>query len=363
MILFDDHNRTYNAPALHNEDQFHFYNRSARPAAANIRKVLDNWYIKYPEEYKAELKSRFQSEFDSSFYELFLYNLLLSIGCKVNVHPLASPYSKTRPDFITTFPDHTQVFIEAVLSTGESNKHRSERALLNTLYDEINKIKSTDFFLSVVSVTNPKKTQPSGRNIRSFLKERLKGLNLDEILEVIKKGRMNAIPIWIYSEGDFEIQVSPIPKSPELRVKTGHSFIGIESGEAHWGGSSAALQNSVALKAKQHSQLNKPYIIAVNSISVWGTDNEDIFKAFYGNQGVFNKYTRISAILVTQVYPSNIPSATICLYHNPRAAKPCINLSWRINQAIFYETKWKLTEGKGVGELFGLPMTWPGKLF
>ena len=363
MSLFDNFNRTYDAPALHNEDKYHFFNRSARPASAHIREALENWFTHYPDNDKAELKARFQSEFSSAFYELFIHELLLKIGCGVTVHPVASSRSSTRPDFLARFPCGADVFVEAVLSKGESNEERNRHAQLNTLYDEINKIKSPNFFLTILSAKNPQGMQPSGRKIRSFLNERLKGLNPDEISEAVRKCGAKGAPTWIFSDGSFELEVSPIPKPPESRGKPGHRLIGIEPGGGHWGGSAAALRGSITAKAKQHGRLNKPYVIAVNSLSVWGTDDDDISEAFCGSQGVFSNYSRISAVLVTKVYPSNIPSAPICLYHNPFAVKPCMRLSWQVNQTTYCETKLEVIKGISVGELMNLPVTWPGKLF
>lgn len=344
MSLFDNFNRTYGAPALNNEDKFHFYNRSAWPASARIRDTLETWFTHYPDKCKAELKARLQSEFDSAFHELFLHELLLRIGCEVSVHPSAGNHSKTHPDFLAKFPSGAEVFVEAVLSEGESDEEKSRHALLNTLYDEINKIKSPDFFLGIVSIDNPEGIQPSGRKIRIFLNQKLKSLNPDQISEV---------PRWIFRDGKFELEAFPIPKSPQSRGKPGHRFIGGEPGGVHWGGSAATLQSSITRKAKQHGRVNKPYIVAINSLSVWGTDEDDISKALYDSQGVFANYSRISAVLVTEVYPSNVPVAPICLYHNPYAAKPCTGFPWRVNQGAYR------VKGVSIGELLGLPPKWP----
>ncbi len=351
MNLFDNFDRSYTAPALNNEDKFHFYNRSAWLASAHIRETLEACFTHYPDSDKVQLKARFQSEFDSAFYELFLHELLLKIGCEVSVHPEVGNHSKTHPDFLAKFPSGAEVFIEAVLSEGKSDKEKSRDALLNTLYDEINKINSPDFFLGIISINNPQGIQPSGRKIRSFLNERLKNLNPDQISEA---------PKWTFRDGNFVLKAFPLLKSPELRGKPGHRFIGGQPGEVHWGGSAVALQGSIKAKAKQHGRLYKPYVIAVNSLSVWGTDKDDIFKALYDKQGVFRNYTRISAVLMSEVYPSNIPVATVCLYHNPCAANPCTEMSWRVSQGNCHQTELKISNGVSTGELMGLPSSWPG---
>jgi hypothetical protein len=40
MILFEKKNRTYLEPALHNENTFDYYDRSARKDVAAVRKVF-----------------------------------------------------------------------------------------------------------------------------------------------------------------------------------------------------------------------------------------------------------------------------------------------------------------------------------
>jgi hypothetical protein len=363
MNLFGNSNRTYDGPALHNENVFNFLNRSSRPASARIRETIETWFTRYPDNNKFELKARFQSEFHSAFYELFMHELLFTIGCEIHVHPLADSGSSTHPDFLARFPSGSEVFMEAVLLTDEAKDRRAKRARNNTLYDEINKMKSQDFFLHIKSVTNPRGIQPSGRKVRDFLNRRLKDLNPDEIFEIIRERGFDAIPKWTFSDGDFKLEVSPIPKSPGCRDKSESRLIGIYPGETRWGGITKSLRRSVTIKAKQHGHLNRPYIVAVNCLSIWGIDEDDISDAFIGNHGVFRNYSRISAALVTAVYPSNIPKASVCLYHSPYADKPCKELPWKINQSTYWETKWQIVKGVSIGELMGLPTTWPGELF
>ncbi len=359
MSLFDDFNRTYDGPASYNEDRYHFFNRSARPASACIRETLETWFTHYPDNNKTELKARFQSESDSAFYELFLHELFLKIGCEVVVHPRAGDRSKTRPDFLAKFPCGDEAFVEAVLSQDESEEERASRARLDALFDEVNKVKSPDFFLNVLSVKNPQGIQPSGRKLRRLLSERLNGLNPDGTWETLTKYGIDAMPKWTFSDRDFALEVAPMPKSPEARGKPGHRLIGVVSEGVHWGGSAAGLRSSITAKAKQHGRFNKPYVIAVNSLSKWGTDEDDISEAFYGGGGIFTNYSRVSAVLVTKVYPSNVPRAPMCLYHNPFAANPCTGLLWRVSQGTYHQTKLEVVKGVSIGEVMGLPSSWP----
>jgi hypothetical protein len=60
---------------------------------------------------------RLKVDFPSAFFELFLHELLLRLGCNVEVHPDPGTGSSRRPDFLVTDPDGQQFFLEAVLAT------------------------------------------------------------------------------------------------------------------------------------------------------------------------------------------------------------------------------------------------------
>ena len=81
----------------------------------------------------------------------------------------------------------------------------------------------------------------------------------------------------------------------------------------------------------------------------------------YENRGVFTVYSRISAVLITTVYPSNIPAASICLYHNPYASIPCVKLPWQVSQGNIVYGKLEVTKGADVGELIGISFKLAGR--
>src|SRR5437016_4610962 len=102
MILFDDFVREYLGPARHAEPFYTFLNRSARPATAAVRQLLESWFANYPHEEQPDLRGRFRStnnrKHKAAFFELFLHELLLRLRCQIEIHPLLVNTSK-RPDF------------------------------------------------------------------------------------------------------------------------------------------------------------------------------------------------------------------------------------------------------------------------
>lgn len=256
MRLFDNIARTHEGPAFHNEGTFSFLNRSARTACGRVRNLLEYWFDRYPDEEKQLLRSRFLNEFASAFYELFLHEMLFSLGCEVLVHPVLDETTSTHPDFLARFPECTEVFIEAVLCTDESKDEESSQSRLNVLYDEINKLNSNNFFLRLDTVWNPRGIQPSGRKIRAFLERSLKDLDPDEIFGKIERDGIFTTPSLVFRDGEFELEISLIPKPPGMRGRSGDRPIGIYPMESRWGGGTESLKNSIGRKTTRMVRSN-----------------------------------------------------------------------------------------------------------
>ena len=107
------------------------------------------------------------------------------------------------------------------------------------------------------------------------------------------------------------------------------------------GGSEESIKSAIKEKVSRYGNVDKPYIICVNSLSLKGTENNDVYNALFGygnlpinqninkiapkgNDGMFIgfngwKNTRISAILITTVFTSNLNSAKHWLVKHPMA--------------------------------------------
>jgi hypothetical protein len=145
------------------------------------------------------------------------------------------------------------------------------------------------------------------------------------------------------------------------------------------------MKAAIKEKASRYGRLHLPYIIAVNAISKWGTNHSDVMEALFGSEELFisavghermerkpdgvwqgpkgPQCTRVSAVLVTTVVPWNVPNGNIRLYHNPFAKRPCSDIPWRIPQAVVRCSKMERTAGPSLGNILGLPVDWPGRLF
>lgn len=385
MPIFDDVVRSRHDLATHKEDEFSFLNRSARPAAARVRNLIGTWVSHYPSDDFAQLRARLRSEFKSTFFELFLHELLLSLGCRVATHPEVET-GASRPDFRARFPFGDEVIVEAVVASDQSRDEEVQEARRATLYDEINKVFSPDFSLLIDRITDIGARQPSARKLRRFVAQSISDLDPDHISRLLENHGSDSRPTWTFRDGDFEFGFSVCPKAPAARGKRDSKLIGAYPGEARWGGSAGALKTVLAKKATKYGALGYPYVIAVNAIGQWGTNRRDEAEALFGSdeahsalsieelrrtrgrnglwigpQGIRN--TRVSAVLFARVGPWGLPGAPIRLYHNPFAQHPCVDSPWRIPQAVPDGSTMSWIDGATVGELLGLDPHWPGQLF
>jgi hypothetical protein len=202
-MIFDDLERNYHGVALHREDEYSFLNRSARPAADKVRRLLEDWAREYPAKERDTLKSSLGSRFHSTFFEMFIHTLLLRLGCTVEIHPEVNIDRRTRPDFRATFPTGERVVIECVYPNDPATFSKSERARLDALYDEIGRIHSPSFFLQLNEVSGLEIRQPSIRRLRNFIESKLAGLDREQLQSEVDHGRSNSMPTWTYEDGEF----------------------------------------------------------------------------------------------------------------------------------------------------------------
>lgn len=388
LQLFDDIERTYAGPASHSEDRFAYYNRSSRPGVASIRAALQQWFERYPQEHQSELWARFRSRndrhFDSTFFELFLHELLLRLKCKVEVHPSPASAGGKSPDFLVTPEAGQEFYLEAIVATGRSTEEVSREAIIDLVYDQIDKLESPNFFVHVRNVEGLSNSQPSGKRVRAFLKKRIDSLDPDVVAKEYTD-RLLDFPSWFYEEEGLTIEFGVVPKSPEGRLKEGGRAIGVFPMKTRWGSDAPSIRDAVTKKGGRYGELEVPYVIAVNAITEWGLDHIDAMEALFGTEtflfapgvteprmvrkpdGAFrNKagpaYTRVSAVLLAfGAHPPSLASLPVRLYHNPWAQNPYSGPLCQLDQAVPEGDTMHRVSGTTIAALFGFPSDWPGR--
>jgi len=107
MPVFDDIERNGVGARPYAQPDFVYLNASARPGVQAIRNAIEDWLLRYPSDDRAELRARLRSDDNyqhrSAFFELFLHEMLLRLGCNVEVHPQIVGTHR-RPDFYVQSP-------------------------------------------------------------------------------------------------------------------------------------------------------------------------------------------------------------------------------------------------------------------
>lgn len=155
--------------------------------------------------------------------------------------------------------------------------------------------------------------------------------------------------------------IKPVAKSAESSERTDDRTIGSYPAQTRWGDASETLQNAIASKVGRYGELDQPFIIALNTTSAWGTDREEAINTLFGSDEAnpsatwrATKNTRLSGVIVANVYPWSMHKSAMCLYHNPFARFPCDGWSWRIQEAKRIGEQMQWSEGCDPTALFGL---------
>jgi len=387
-MLFDKKSRTYIGPKFYFESEFDYLNRSGRKVCERIRCLLEDWLSHYPTDKKKELINRVRNSDDigyfSAFFELYLHELLLNLRYQVVIHPNLKEES-THPEFLVT-RDKKKIFIlEATLALSSQDEIAAEKRE-NVVYDTINKMDSPNFFIGLEMRGTPNTPVP-GAKWRRFLGGKISKLNPDQVASLLEIGGLKALPRWRRTHDGWDITFVAIPKSPKTRGKKGIRPIGYKTFRFRKLEEHEYIRKAIKEKATKYGELNLPYIIAINVMSIF-KDDAFIKDALFGREGImaFRKpdgtfvhrperspngiwrgpkgpqNTRNSAVLISwYLLPRNVVKETPILWHNPWAKNSLGENIWplpqrKINkQSGSIETK----EGINAGKVFNLPNNWP----
>jgi hypothetical protein len=376
-------------PALYSEPKFGYLNRSGRLAFHAIRAALENWFCHYPEPHRKDLRERFRSPNDTNhraaFFELFLHELLLRLGHRIEIHPRVHGTAK-QPDFLVTAGNGDSFYLEAAVASGESREQAASSALRSVIHDALNRLDSANFFVEW-NVIREDKAAPSARKIRTFLAEKIALYDPDEVDASIRLNGPNHRPRWRWSDRKWTIDFSAIPKSPHLRGKAGVRPMGIEFEGVGWVDDRTPLRDAILEKAQKYGRLDLPFVVAVNSLA-YHLDRIDILEALFGRErfvytpisggavepnvgrvpdGVWTsptgpRYTRLSAVLMIHaLFPWNVPRCSPCLYHNPFAGNRLYSHELnRLPKMVLKDDSPVWLEGDALCFILNLPSEWPG---
>src|SRR5699024_8846976 len=118
--------------------------------------------------------------------------------------------------------------------------------------------------------------------IVDFIEKEASKHNPDILREKIHKNGYNVLDGFIYRSEKVKITFSLIPKSKKIRGKNG-DIIGMWPIETEWIAHNY-LKQAFKKKATRYGNLDKPYLICINDMNKYGSDERTVIQAFFGSE-------------------------------------------------------------------------------
>ena len=345
-MLFSNKERIDQDGSRPGESHFAYLDRSGRPEAAKVRKLLEEWFFQFPENGREELRPRLTTDDDISFLaafsEIYFHAFLLKIGYNVKIHPELHNGTNKRPDFLAIRGSKPMFFVEVTLATDTSAVDAKAQTRMNVVLDNIDKINSPNLFVYLQFKGAPS-TSPPGRKLCNSLESWLRKLDPDIISEVYAKEGWASLPRQSFSHDGWKIDFVAVPKSKKNIGRLEIRPIGVQTFSLQTINSKKSVRNSVAEKANRYGELYLPYVIAINltkrfanpdtfidslmgtaGIPILGNESKENWQAdgaWLGPKGPQNK--RVSAVWgINALDPWTVSRRETCVYNNPWATHP-----------------------------------------
>lgn len=384
--IFDQGHRDIHGPADHLVSQFEYLNRSDRDEAGRVRTLVEELFLRYPAEAQDSLRTRLRSADDNQHlaaaFELVLHELLLRSGCQILAVEPSLEGTGRSPDFLAQSEAGVRFYLEATLATGRSRNQVGADRRLSEALQAIDSVQSPDFFLDV-HIDGTPEAPVSGRQLRRRLADWLDTLDYAQITAQ-RNGEATARPIFSYEQHGVRFRIAVMPR----RQTRGTS----ERGRAIAGRMLAPIsvqpqepiRSAVIGKARRYGDLDAPYIVAVNALSTYASE-EDAVNALFGAkvvsvrqtsdgfedrigrdtdgvwcgpQGPVN--TRVSGVLSTErLGPWSLGQRRARLFVNPWARRPLVASPLAIDIREVRDERLHRTAGSSIAELLELPEGWP----
>jgi hypothetical protein len=254
-MLFEKKERTRIEPKRQGEDDYTFYDSSARPEFQVYRDLLNDWIAELPEAYRKEAITRFRKNeslvYKAVLAELTVHAALKRQGFAVDVHPTCGHDSR-KPDFLARNDKGNAVAFVEVTTFGPAPEFvaRSKRAA--DIYNGIDKAKLPQGCrLGLDVITHGAKT-PSLRKLRHLIEK-----------WAAKVGEIDPQmpPSKVFDIDDWKIEIILFGGFREDVVTT-HA-IASAMGDARIVSATTEIRQALSTKGNRYGALDAPYLIVV----------------------------------------------------------------------------------------------------
>lgn len=285
VSLFDENPVSIGTrPKQHLESTFDYYNRSARGDIRAIREILETWFARVPEHAQNDLRQRFRSSEDSqhraALFELLIHELFSRLGYSLEFHPDIE--GTNHPDFLARKGEQDLFYLE-VTTAGASVDEVGEHRRISQVYDSINRLRNTDFYLAVF-VKGAPETPPPGARLRRDLERWLARLDWRTVKDQWDAGGFEALPVYNWGHDGWEVRFRPIPKLEAHRGEQAVVPIGLTM---PLGVQRLAPDEGIkkAIEAKNKYGVKLPLVLAVNLMEDF-CKTYDVMNALFGHETV-----------------------------------------------------------------------------
>ena len=337
MNLFDDIKRDPATSMSNLYSAFDAVNQDGSPGEQERRDTLESWFRKFPSDGQKDLRMRFRSRLhdahDGAFFELFLHELMIKLGFKLEVHPTL-PNSTDHPDFLVS--DGSRCCYLEAATTGRRFGPFTLTNAEQEVKEELEKLTSSDFNISIEitgELSQPIKKAP----LRSKFKELLlQGHDPDEVKATMDACGSDAAPSEQYETEGWRIQAWLSPISPPARRRCQTRRIKVNFKSARRTNSIDPVRNKINEKGKKYGDPQLPLVIAIYTRDMFYNGRQHDMEVLFGKKrilyvdgdpeldrepnGVWSRRhgTGIGAFLSVQRADIwNFPYASGCVYVNP----------------------------------------------
>jgi hypothetical protein len=273
--LFPQGLAPHSGPKPISMSSYEFFAKSDKPEMAKMRNYWNRVFrgCRLSSNTKNEILKRFKGSDTghySALFELFLYDLLHKLSCKV----ITPAYLKSGcPDFKVAVPGLSRFYLEATCLLGDLRSTEEER-LHNKISEVIGGIVSNKFRV-ILTIRGRSRGDIKSKVLRSRVESWLRKLDYDHLLFLIGTNRnYSQLPSEVFKYENLEITLRPIPTARPLSSKqSGLVLLGPRT-SVKLGRVGDQMRQKLKSKGKQCSSARLPVIVALNVLS--GILNVDV---------------------------------------------------------------------------------------
>ena len=376
-MLFKEVSEKDESPQERGETTYDYLCRSSNTQAKWVRDTLNIWFSKIKDGDKPEIERRIKTEFESIFSEMLVHNLFTNLGYKLEEHPEISGTTK-RPDF-KAVKGEENIYLEVKIVNDESTEESAIKKVRESIYQQIDDIKSPKYFFNLSKLIQKKKGQPSLKKFKSQVAQLIAQSNPEQDEKKFQESGYSYLPTLKYEDDNLIIEIQLVPRINLDDEYEDKCSIGVYDMKSWFGTPKEAIKRGVKKKATRYgSKMDLPFIVCIQCSSDRSYFEQDVETGLYGDtwqditpgqektgrdlNGSFTtnggQYSRVSAVFTFSTNPYNLYHTKYCLFLNPNA-KHKVDYSGVLRQCeMISQEDVKYIEGKSLFEVLDISEEW-----